>query len=213
MKISLTRPYLSIIEPPPAELPNFTIITGLNGAGKTHLLRALVDGEARADCAPDQNRDIRMFNWSNLVPNEEGDFTSETLMAERAQVFNSIHSLYGLPWGHKELQRCAIQAGVKGQILNNPFSLITASAAELEDASPGIDGQAAQAAIKNANDALRQNLIGNLPQEYRAPLEQVSALANRPLTALRREDIMQHLRPRWGQAEIFQQSFARLFVA
>lgn len=41
MKIELTRSYLSIGELECPELPDFTVLIGQNGAGKTHFLQAL----------------------------------------------------------------------------------------------------------------------------------------------------------------------------
>lgn len=46
MKIELNRSYLSINELECPTLPDFTVLSGQNGAGKTHLLQALQEGHA-----------------------------------------------------------------------------------------------------------------------------------------------------------------------
>lgn len=45
MKLSFARTARSISAFENTELPDFTVLTGLNGAGKTHLLRNIKDGD------------------------------------------------------------------------------------------------------------------------------------------------------------------------
>jgi len=45
MKIKITKPHKSILEPMEFELPDFTVLTGKNGSGKTHLFEAISDKE------------------------------------------------------------------------------------------------------------------------------------------------------------------------
>jgi predicted ATPase len=51
MKLIYQKDHLSITQFNPIDIPDFTILTGINGAGKSHLLQAienrsvLVDGE------------------------------------------------------------------------------------------------------------------------------------------------------------------------
>ena len=60
MKIELTQPYHSINEVQTTELPDFAVLIGRNGAGKTQLLAALKAGAARvAGIGPD---DIELFD-------------------------------------------------------------------------------------------------------------------------------------------------------
>ena len=56
----------------PVDLSNFTILTGVNGSGKTQLLEAIssnlisVDGTLSNN---DKNALFRLFDWNNLTPN------------------------------------------------------------------------------------------------------------------------------------------------
>ena len=43
LKIQLLKKYKSLVPPIDIELPDFTIITGINGVGKTHLLTGLLE--------------------------------------------------------------------------------------------------------------------------------------------------------------------------
>ena len=66
MQLTFQNEFKSIRHLPASELPDFTVITGANGAGKTHLLQALVNGSLRVPgIEPDK---IKYYNWTDLVP-------------------------------------------------------------------------------------------------------------------------------------------------
>src|SRR5215212_542842 len=97
MLLELQNPFLSIVSLPPTQLPSFTLITGLNGTGKTHLLRALAGGQVRADIAPDFNADIRFYDWNTMVPQDTGLFQSETLQSERINLMQAYNGQVNQP--------------------------------------------------------------------------------------------------------------------
>lgn len=70
MNLAFYRSYKSIKQLPIAQLPGFTIITGENGAGKTHFLEALKEGDIRVDEI--SSRDVRYYAWGAMVPSDEG---------------------------------------------------------------------------------------------------------------------------------------------
>jgi predicted ATPase len=57
MRLTHVSRFKSILDLPPTELPSFTLITGVNGAGKTHLLQAIQAGSVHVDIAPEHLRD------------------------------------------------------------------------------------------------------------------------------------------------------------
>jgi ABC-type cobalamin/Fe3+-siderophores transport system ATPase subunit len=74
MRLTLHQVYKSIKTLPAIELPDFVVLTGVNGAGKTHLLEAIANGSIQIDdvAVDGNNRQIRRFDWSNLIPNDTG---------------------------------------------------------------------------------------------------------------------------------------------
>lgn len=190
------------------------MITGLNGAGKSHLLKALRDGAARIDIAPSHLQEVRLFDWGNLVPNDEGDFASETITAERLQLSQALEGLYRQPWGHAYLSQQAMSQGITGQLLADVHALVTASENILEEScTSGTPGTSLKATITAAHETLQNNIINNLSAEHRVQVQEIARLSRRSVATLRREDVTSHLKPSWGQAELFQHSFGRLFVA
>ena len=92
MKITLITPYKSILNFPTTELPNFVIVTGVNGAGKSHLLEEISNGCVQIDGINlhDRTRPIRLFNWANLVPNDTGAFASYQITQEKQSLWNEF---------------------------------------------------------------------------------------------------------------------------
>lgn len=69
MNLIFQRDHKSIKHLPIAEIPDFTIVTGANGSGKTHFLEALFTGAVQIE-GIDQNK-IKYYNWGNLVTSDE----------------------------------------------------------------------------------------------------------------------------------------------
>ena len=92
MKLVFSKPHLSIASFPPIELPKFTLLTGVNCVGKTHLLKAIENGAVstpetvmanrlapflRMGALPSkpaivQNTGVKFFDWNTLVPSKAG---------------------------------------------------------------------------------------------------------------------------------------------
>ena len=64
MKIEIIQPYQSIHAIEALELPDFAVLIGRNGAGKTQLLEALKIGNAQI--AGIGNEDIELFNMGSF---------------------------------------------------------------------------------------------------------------------------------------------------
>jgi ABC-type multidrug transport system ATPase subunit len=86
MKLTSSTKFLSI-EPFVAELPDFTILTGLNGAGKTHLLRGIAEGKIKITHEDIELQPIRFVESNQLIPNQIPPITKQNLDAK-------IKSLY-----------------------------------------------------------------------------------------------------------------------
>ncbi|MGI4788949.1 MAG: ATP-binding protein, partial [Janthinobacterium lividum] len=67
------------------DLPDFVVLTGVNGAGKSHLLEAIDNGAIRIDniTPNNQTRPIRRFDWNTLIPQDTGAFAPSQLSHER----------------------------------------------------------------------------------------------------------------------------------
>lgn len=65
MKLSFENNHISICQFDTVELPDFVVLTGRNGSGKTHLLQAIKAGQCRLDDF--QAHEIQYFNYQNFI--------------------------------------------------------------------------------------------------------------------------------------------------
>jgi len=214
VKLSLIRPYRSLIDLPELELPDFVLLTGQNGAGKTHLLEALRDGAATADIAPQSDQDVRLFNWGTLSPRVEESFSSEILTQERVALFNSIKNLYDQQWGLQSIFTQARALGIRGPLVSDIEGLVQATVEDLKQFST--EDRAADDIKRDLDSSLQQlaQTINNHLQPFQQrQLRSIAENSGRHIVALRERDFLDRGRPVWGEAELFQQSFGRLFVS
>ncbi|MEM1210767.1 MAG: AAA family ATPase [Planctomycetota bacterium] len=70
MRLQLKKSYLSLKRLDVVDFPPFTILTGINGSGKTHLLEAIEKGAVEVNGIAPTRNSIKRFNWANFVPNK-----------------------------------------------------------------------------------------------------------------------------------------------
>ncbi|WP_415775306.1 AAA family ATPase [Shewanella oncorhynchi] len=83
MQIEFINEYLSMSSFDAYEIPDFTLITGLNGSGKTHLLKAIQNGNIKLesnDSSSIHNGEIAYFNYQTLGPNTIEEANSSSLL-------------------------------------------------------------------------------------------------------------------------------------
>lgn len=81
MKLVFVRDHLSISEFNPVELPDLTVLTGINGSGKTHLLDALNTGAVRLEGL--LHDAIVKFDTTSFFVEPEMDWNAGSIRSER----------------------------------------------------------------------------------------------------------------------------------
>ncbi|WP_166336896.1 AAA family ATPase [Sphingobacterium chungjuense] len=108
MKLKLLRPSRSIASLNDIEINDFSIITGINGSGKTHLLNAIEDGSIEVEGVP--SSEVIYYNYndftidynqtSNSIPNQmsaakrhsqkNGNSIVQGIINQRTQILNNL---------------------------------------------------------------------------------------------------------------------------
>ena len=81
MKIIYKSNYLSIKKFVDTTLPNFVILTGMNGSGKTHLLEAIQKGNVTIEGHEEDS--IVYFDYKNFYIENEAEFNAHQLITEK----------------------------------------------------------------------------------------------------------------------------------
>lgn len=88
ISLRFERPHRSIRDLPNIELPNFAVITGVNGSGKTHLIEAIETGAVGVHGVPPN--EIKHYDWTSLVPTLDVTADPLRLGQARDQATNQI---------------------------------------------------------------------------------------------------------------------------
>lgn len=214
MQLTFSQPHLSIVDFPPASLPQFTLITGVNGAGKTHLLKAIDEGKIRVDVAPSFQTQARYFDWNNLVPADQNEFDGHSLVQQRNQYFTQFDAQFQ---AHKQqLTQVARTLNLPRDLLQNPKRLASLSRDDLALHVPADTLDQAFQQLQAAQNAVSTNILnsgfrGNTHAHQM--FQSLSQNRQRPIASLRRSDFFDDIPVSWGQTDLFQQSLAQLFVA
>ena len=83
ISLKLLNPYKSITKFSDIEIPDFTVITGFNGAGKTHLLQAISEDFIRAYEHFHELTVKKFVTHSSLAPNDSGAVDSNSFKNAR----------------------------------------------------------------------------------------------------------------------------------
>ncbi len=216
MKLHLVTPFKSIRYLPSIDLPDFVVLTGVNGAGKSHLLQALEAGAVQIEGIPfnQQARSVRRFDWSNLVPNDTGAFAAFQSKQERAQMWQQFSSLSMQLRAQVEqisTQNPALaKMNVKDLVKLTDDDLIAGYGYTSEQASATT--QAIKNSVSNASQILNNNFVQPDPNNRPRLLSSIQATTALPLIAFDEDDFYDNFPASWQPVDMFQQSFSRLFA-
>lgn len=215
MKIIFGSPHKSIKSFPTVDLPDFVVLTGVNGAGKSHFLQALEAGLLRIEEVPHNphTRNIRRFDWSNMVPNDSGSFAGFQAKQERSQIWSQLSSV-ATPLLPQIQQICGqyptlSKFSVKQLTLLTPDKLNAEGFTESESTSIL---EYIQNVSNNIDQTITQQFIQHDPANRSRLLSGIRASTPLRLAAFEEEDFYENFPLTWQPVDMFQQSFARLFA-
>lgn len=83
MNLRFVKQHKSIKDFPSVTIPNFTVITGKNGSGKTHLLEAIKNGSVEVTGFPRAEGAILQFDWTNFAAQVSDNASPEQIYQQR----------------------------------------------------------------------------------------------------------------------------------
>lgn len=92
IKLELNNTYKSL-SPFKVELPDFAILTGVNGSGKTHILRAIYDNSLIVTSDEIAITRKTYTTYETLKPNDNNQITKELLKAEQISLMAAIQNV------------------------------------------------------------------------------------------------------------------------
>jgi AAA domain, putative AbiEii toxin, Type IV TA system len=108
MLLTFSAPYLSLKEFEQVEVADFSLITGLNGSGKTHLLQAIENGSIQVSIdgnAVPPNM-IKRFDSTSLNAGDSAAADPTQIIRERSSWWSNYLSIFQNGWHFQVRQAC-----------------------------------------------------------------------------------------------------------
>lgn len=93
MKISFKEEYLSIRQFNEIDVPDFIVLTGKNGSGKSHLLQAIEQGKIFINNLTEKQQRIVYFDFRDFYLENETDYSAEILKQFKNNAWNSFNNI------------------------------------------------------------------------------------------------------------------------
>lgn len=219
MKLSLVKPYKSITFLTETELPDFVVLTGVNGSGKTQLLKAIEKSNILVDNIKvnKQEKTIRCLNWIDLISLISNDGGGSVGLFQMSQEKNNlwIELSKHIKNGHSQINNI-LQKFNKPDLLNIEIhNLVNMNENDLT--KKGLNPEEVTQiliAIQKANQNAKKDFTKNDPNYRLKIVELLEDKAEMYLIAFEQEDFYKNFPEisRKMSIDIFQQSFARLFM-
>ena len=92
MKITIHKEYKSIRAPQEFELPNFVVLTGKNGSGKSHLMEAMSNSDFAAVFENEKRlQNIKYIGFNGLNPRVDSECRYQNLASKKKQEWDSLY--------------------------------------------------------------------------------------------------------------------------
>lgn len=215
--LSFAKPHRSIQTLPPVSLPDFAVITGINGSGKSHLLEAISQGAVKVAgvSTPPQEQQIRFFDWTNLVPQPTAPADPIQLRRERAGYIENLASQF------KRFRTDFLDPLAQWNLSHLPLAdldrVLTMQEAEYQElwqaAHPGQSDSRWSLFAQQRNSLAERchNLLRSNPPLHNVLREQAKTLGV-DVSGLSIEQMDAVIPLTWNPTDIFQQSFSQIFA-
>lgn len=215
IEIQFARSFASIASFPSVSLPDFTLITGLNGSGKTHFLRALDHGRLTIKGVSTPKAEVRMLDWNSMVPKNQTEFRGQVLEDQRNQLKSDLISTRDS--FRSRMESRLRSAGLSTELAWNLDELVEAKeerARELltVDVLPGQARLRLNEIVNSLTEQEHSRIIRER-RDFAKVVDQLEQDSGKPLYMISDKEIEYNIPTAWGVSDLFEQSFARVFVA
>lgn len=213
--LTFTTIYKSIVGLQTTNLPNFVVLTGLNGSGKTHLLEAIDEGAVASSIASNHAIDVALFNWDSIIPKDTGLFDSNQHRTQRSNWFQNIRSQQDKFL--KNTQQQLIGLGIPPEHCTSFRKIRGIDHISLQNVLPAgsnlqqINGQVDQILKNTAQNIFSQSSRSIGDQDWKKAAPKI--LQSDPSLFFETSEtrFFNHSDLLWGEVDPFQQAFGRLF--
>ena len=123
IRLQFSKQHRSILSFPHTEIDtDFVVLTGINGAGKSHLLEAIENGSVAVEGVKHGAPLIRRFHHSNMQPKDTGPANTSDLWSQRLNLWNELSPK--VQQHQQKIRENLLQQGIPSDALED-FDAIT----------------------------------------------------------------------------------------
>lgn len=198
------------------DLPAFTVLTGRNGSGKTHLLTAIRDGRVVSSLVNDKSTDVRFFDWATIVPKDTGIFDPWQENSRRSQWFSMLRQHRDTAFSN--LQQQVVSLGVPYAYCTSIHDITSLTAERLRtilnphERAEQISQQIAGFLTSHYSQIYQNsyNQIGD--NTWRATIAKIFQKSPKVFACDSQYDFFNNTQFLWGDIDAFQQAFGKVFT-
>lgn len=212
MLLQQMAPYLSIKHMPEVSLGKLTVITGVNGAGKSHLLQAIENQSIRVIRDDEKNPSLRRYDWTNMVPNNANQASGTMATGMYQSILNQIDNQ------RNSLNQSLINILDLYEIQYKPGENIWKYCALNEEEIKNLYGEREnfevfRDSLQGISQQLTSNVISSLGRNVSAKKCIEHIIKEKKTLSLVDQRYINTLPFFWEHGYLFQHSFAELFLA
>lgn len=215
-KLSFSSIHKSITGLNEIELPNFVVLTGKNGSGKTHLLTAIMEGKILSSLVTDRSSDVRLFDSTSIIPSDTGIYDPSAQQSLKSNWFNILETqrVQNFP----SLQQYVIDQGVPPQNCSSTNAIkyltleklrtLLADTSRAEEVHINIKNY-----IHSVSTQIYHGSINHIGDEnYRKLAPKVQQSSPEDFLFSSQSSFFQNKDFLWGEVDPFRQAFGRVFT-
>jgi predicted ATPase len=214
--LSFHARHRSIVSLDASPLPEFVVLTGRNGSGKTHLLEALKGGQVTTSLTTSPSAEIQLFDWNSIIPRDTGVFEPQQENIRRSQWYKQVRNFqeHFLP----TIQQAAQQIGIPSEYCSSWQKLNALTPQKISSCFPDL-AQASnicnqlQQEIKGQAQNIANHALGSIGDaDFQSRISQILQVNPEQFLAQSESSFFNHHLFLWGVVDPFQQAFGRTFT-
>lgn len=186
--LNFKNKHLSINGFESVSIPDFTVITGINGSGKTHLLKSIESKAISSDAIRDDRRRDRQavyYNWQNLSPSNDGSSTHDGAKEEERQIesrFNNSLEIRNAKSAAAAFLSKALGSPMRNINLSHLLEYTTTSSQSLEDQV--ILNREIRSELENILKSYDQPILDEVLRAASQPVQDSGSSLQKPVAAM-----------------------------
>ena len=157
--------------------------------------------------------DIRFHDWNSLSPNDPGAGIPDQIQAEKKSVFDQLNTCRSQYNFDERIRVIVRQTEAPSRFLENPSSFMRLKSSTIKQyCADSTFEETIGPQIESLYVEFETTLASQYGPMSLAHIRAVSKMFGYPVISLNETEITSPRAPLWGQSDIFQQQFGRIFV-